>query len=393
MRILSRLMVLGLVAIVAWLAGGGRGAALELERNGTRYEIALPLPKGTKISRSGVDRRFSVNGIGVSMRLIQDSYSECGKLTSERESNGFKRNHTSLPFTAVITPRECSTQLYSPERVTTKTHYVWLDMCQCYAAIHFSYADGERKRFEQVSPPILAALRKPSSAGSKGKAPTGLELDSDWLEAFRIFKKRGFPAALVYNILGDTAHIALGAAGLSDRYAEELARLYGTSVKDVKDGKAASASWFYDLETGFAIGSASPQQIASNLSSCYRNYDYWRACKLNYHQEQGCRLTKAWKTVCGAYMKEGMSQMIGDLCFWEPRGDLPMLAGADTREKSVMLPGGKKVAKAPGKKKKKVKQAAASNVPYCADDGPGGWRDYLTYLRDKGEGVPAGLGL
>ncbi|WP_152599629.1 hypothetical protein [Hoeflea sp. BAL378] len=388
MRRMSRALFVFLVTLVLWSMAAVDTAALEIWRNQTRYEIDVPLPNGASFKKAGVDRKASIRGVDINLRLIQDTYPNCGKLVAERESAGWERNYSSLPGNRKVSARECSTQIYGPTRITIKSHYIWLDMCQCFAAIHFAYPDGLDDTFEEISPPILAALRNPTRAPRKGKPLTGYELDPDWLEAFAIFRKRGFPAALVYNILGDTAHIALGARGLGDRYAEELARLYGTSAKEVKDGDAASASWFFDLETGFAIHSASPQQIASKLSSCYRKRDYWTACKLNYHQEKGCRMTASWKKVCGAYMKPGMSTMIGDLCFWEPRGDLPMLGGGDTREKTVALPSGKK-AKAPSRKK----VAARSEVPYCEDDGYAGWRPYLRELRDRGDGVPAGLKL
>ncbi|MDP2732090.1 MAG: hypothetical protein Q8O63_03105 [Hoeflea sp.] len=389
---LPRALLFLVLSITFWSVTGAESWALEIWRNQTRYEIDIPLPRGARFKKAGVDRKVSISGIDISMRLIQDTYSNCAKLALEREMSWSKRHYTSLPGNRIVTKRECGTSLYHGRTKTSiLTRYIWLDMCQCYSAIHFAYPEALRSRLDEITAPILAALRNPSKAPRQGKPLTGYELDEDWLEAFAIFKKRGFPVALVYNILGDTAHIALGPEDLKQRYAEQLASLYGTSVKQVKDGDAASASWFYDLETGFAIGNARPQEIASKMSSCYRNLEYWKFCKLNFHQEKGCRMSASWKKVCGAYGKEGMSPMIGDLCFWEPRGDLPMLGGGDTREKTVALPSGKTgKAKAPAKKTAVV---APSQIPYCEDDGYGGWRNYLKYLRDQGDGIPSGLKL
>lgn len=192
----------------------------------------------------------------------------------------------------------------------------------------------------------------------------------------------------MFALLIDSAHISLGPRDLRDRYAQLLAKTYGTSLNNVKNGPSPTATWGYDVETGYPLHAASPQDFARNLSTCYQNEKFWKSCKLNFHQEQGCRMTKNWRIACRAYGDTGTDPAIGDLCFWEPRGDLPMLVGGGN-EKTVMLPdanAGKKT-----KTTKTTKKKAQSDVAYCPDEGISSWRDFMHDSKQQGFTVPTGL--
>ena len=388
-RWLSRL---GLAALSSLLFLG-QSQALELTRNGTRYQVDVPLPGGARFQASGVDRKARVNGISINLRLIQDSYPNCEALIDERRVSAGKKGYDADDESAVRTKREC--QLYQRSRDGDEqivSHYVWMEICGCYAAVHFSYPYRLHNRLEKVSAPVLLALRRGSSAKASESVRTD-GLDEDWIEAIAIFKKRGFSASMVHALLADSAHISLGQSGLMERYTRLLAKTYGTSVKKVMNGPAPTAVWAYDVETGYQLHAAGPQDFARNLSTCYQTEKFWKSCKLNFHQEQGCRMTKSWKIACRAYGDAGTDPAIGDLCFWEPRGDLPVLVGGGYKnEKSVMLPGAKKTAKAT-KTKSSKKKAARSDVAYCPDEGIASWRDFMRNSVAQGFSVPSGLKL
>ncbi|KJS12287.1 MAG: hypothetical protein VR78_11930 [Hoeflea sp. BRH_c9] len=373
-------------AVIGLLFACNGSHALELSRNGTRYQVDVPLPGGARFQSSGVDRKAKVNGVTINLRMIQDTYPDCKALVYERRVRVGKKGYDSDDESAVLTKREC--QLHQWNSDTNEhiiSHYIWMDICACYAAVHFSYPLKLMDRHEKVSAPINLALRRASSSKAQ-KTVRKDGFDEDWIEAIGIFKKRGFSASQVHALLQDSAHISLGPRDLLDRYATLLAKMYGTSVNKVKNGPAAGPLWAYDMETGYPLHAASPQEFARNLSTCYQADKYWKSCKLNFHQELGCRMTKSWQIICRAYLDPGTDGMIGDLCFWEPRGDLPVLVGGGYKnEKSVMLPGAKPAGKTA---KKKVAQ---SKVPYCKDEGPHSWRDFMRSSRRNGKTIPSGL--
>lgn len=167
---LARLMAnLGL-AVVCSLFSYVETRAVELTRNGTRYHVDVPLPGGARFHSAGVDRKAQVNGVTVNLRLIQDSYADCDALVQERRVSMAKRGYASDDESAVLTKRECQLHQWSNETDEhIISHYIWMDICMCYAAVHISYPYRLEDRYETVSGPITLALRRASS--SKAQSP------------------------------------------------------------------------------------------------------------------------------------------------------------------------------------------------------------------------------
>ncbi len=336
---------------LAVLFATSQAQALEIWRNQTRYDIPVSTPKGTSFQASGVDRRLNARGIEVNLRLIQDDYSTCSGLTRERAANWAKNGYAPAGKGA-NSRRECSiTLVNAAQRKSVTSHYVLVDACKCYAAVHFTYASSASGQLAGVSGPILSSLRRggggaapqaearsvradnPAGSASGGKASA--RIGATWTETFNIYKRRGFPPSIALRFYIDHE----GGASKDELARQALAEIYGVSASTISESKASAGDWAYDVETGRLMVRMSPQQFARNISRCYAQKEYWRSCKLNYHMEMGCRMTPKWKTVCRGYKPSGnQGAYIGDLCFWEPRGDLPILAAGAKSEPTVQLP-------------------------------------------------------
>jgi hypothetical protein len=352
--------------------------ALEIWRNQQRYDIEVRLPKGASFQHQGVDRTFSSNGISGNLRLIQDNYENCTQLIDERRVNRAKDGFTAVSDRKA-SRRDCAITIANPATgQMMSSNYIWLDICKCFAAVHFTYAKKAAGALGKVSSPILASLRAGASerkehdlkvAGGPSVTTKGeiekpaVKNSSAVAEAIAILKQRGFPAPRVAQFVPHTYH------GLVDI---AFGQPKGTAQK--QEFTVGVGDYEYDLETGTAIGAMSIKEFARNVSSCYRHDQYWKHCKLNYHQEMGCRMTKNWQRVCRTYKPSEEDWRIGDLCFWEPKGDIPMLPAKANAEKTVQLP---KVAEVkPGAigKKKQQKKASLPRRPYC-DETP--WPEHF----------------
>ncbi|MCC2613903.1 hypothetical protein ABK249_28275 [Neorhizobium sp. Rsf11] len=360
----------------AWTTLTGDGLAVELERNGKVYDIFTPLPDGATFTGKGIDRKAHVKGVDISMRLIQDDFADCNQLVSERDSAWYHRGYISDAIKGG-SKKECMLSLGNNgggDYSFIDSRYIWLDMCDCYVAYHLAVKQGAED-IPDLTPLRLALRYSPDKPIPLERLNVDLEINKDWVEAFQIFKERGFRAELVFKILDDSVDILVGSRQLSDRYAEIIADLYGVSVSALKARDVATPDWGFDVETGYPLYKASPQDFASHVSTCYQNGKYWRDCQVNFHQEMGCRMTEGWKYAC-TYEGQGQDGQsyakFGDLCWWEPRGDLPMLVGVgDSMEKTVQLP--------------TQKLAAKQDVEYCND------KDWRETLQRDGTPIPARL--
>lgn len=337
---------------------------IEVGRNKKRYQVDLKLPPDAWIDNDGLDRVIRANNFGGNFRLIQDEYSNCQKLIEERYQNNIKNGYGKASRRSA-SQKECSITLSNNNGQMMTSYYVWLDICKCYSALHFRYQREDEKRVEKRIAPIVASLR-----GAKPKTRPSLKevTTADWTEAVAILKQRGFPAAVSFKLYqGSPIRWREGTVDRSKNIDKVIAKLYGTTVSDVENGKAGSGDFYYDVVNGAYLAGMSPQEMAKSISSCYRNPEYWKSCTLTYHQEGGCRMSKFAQNVCRAY-EVGM---VGDYCFWEPKGDLPMAPAKDSFEKTVALP---KLADAKPTKKvrtNKTKAKAATikiDRPLCGDD-------------------------
>lgn len=137
--------------------------ALEIWRNQQRYDIEVRLPKGASFQHQGVDRTFSSNGISGNLRLIQDNYENCTQLIDERRVNRAKDGFTAVSDRKA-SRRDCAITIANPATgQMMSSNYIWLDICKCFAAVHFTYAKKAAGALGKVSSPILASLRAGAS--------------------------------------------------------------------------------------------------------------------------------------------------------------------------------------------------------------------------------------
>lgn len=362
--------------------------AIDIWRNQTRYDIEFG---GVgPITKRGVDRLFTLKGgIQGNLRLIQDNYSECGSLVEER-----RRNYTKEGFSdtveSKVSQRACQITLRSPNQGRfMSSHYIWLDACRCYAGLHFRYDASMAKRFKTLAAVPIAQL---SGGGQTEQAeqPQKSEgrdrfanLDPNAREAIRILHRRGFTPEMAYslstNFYGWTifAGINKPPVPFSDgkvTMTDYIAHVYGVTetirttrkyrFADVSHDRLPVPDYAYDVENGYDFWNRKtlPQQMAKNVSNCYRTMDYRTKCKLTYHSQMGCRMTSNWRRFCRKASTDPSFKEYEELCFWSPKGDLPIDPGSiASAEKSVMLP-----TATAGETKRRKKKAVVSR-PSCDD--------------------------
>ena len=380
--ILSSLLRLLVMAGFASLLFSLTADALELSRNGKNYEFGVNLPKGAKLRTRGADRLLSYKGIEISIRLIQDQYADCGQLVRERERRMSSRGGYVPDAGTVISPKECRISLYGEGGAIDST-YTFLDACKCYAAMHVTYPNGVE--FGTGATLVSALARALASRPETPRNATVAEtIDPDWKEAFDIFRKRKLTAQLAYGIYMQSATFALQTEREGKAVLTYLAGRFGIPEAKIRNEYAAGIDWFFDVETGKPLYGLSPQEIARTISSCYAKGHPGQHCKLAYHQEMGCRMTRKWATLCSTSLRQGFGG-VADLCWGEPRGDMPMLPVVkDNAERSVELPKAKKGVQL--KPAKKARKSAANDVATCDD---ALWRSF--YAERGNRGIPQGL--
>lgn len=367
--LLSRVIVIMAVVTTGGISAIRNASAetVEVGRHKKRYQIELKLPAGAYIDNEGLDRIIRAMNFGGNFRLIQDEYSNCRDLIDERHQNNIKNGYHKASRRSV-TQKECSITLSNSGGQMMTSYYVWLDICKCYSALHFLYQQQDEKRVTKLFAPIVASLR-----GAKPKTRPNLKevTTADWVEAVAILKQRGFPAAVSFKLYrGSPIRWREGTIDTSKNIDQLIAEKYGTTIPALENGMVGAGDFYYDLETGAYLAGMSPQEMAKSISSCYMKPKYWKACGLNYHQEGGCRMSKYMQAACRSYLDNpDLGATIGDNCFWEPRGDLPMAPAKDSFEKTVTLPKQAK-AKSNDKAKTKKKKSAATKLdrPLCEDD-------------------------
>ncbi|KGF67508.1 hypothetical protein LL06_21935 [Hoeflea sp. BAL378] len=380
--ILSALLRLLVMAVSASLLFSLTADALELTRNGKTFGFDAKLPKGVKIRNKGVDRLLAYKGVEISVRLIQDHYADCGQLVREREDRMSRNGGYVADAGTVVSQKECRISLYGAGGAIDST-YTFLDACKCYAAMHVTYPDGVEigTAATLVSALARALASRPEIPSNAAVAET---IDKDWKEAFDIFRKRKLTAQLAYGIYVQSATFALQTEREGKAVLTYLAGRFGIPEAKIRNEYAAGIDWFFDVETGKPLYGLSPQEIARTISSCYAKGHPGQHCKLAYHQEMGCRMTRKWATLCSTSLRQGFGG-VADLCWGEPRGDMPMLPVVkDSAERSVQLPNSGKGTQVETAKvaKKPVEEA----IPYCDDND---WRSF--YAERGNRGIPQGL--
>lgn len=137
--------------------------SLEIYRNSTRYNLNISLPDGAAFHNDGVDRKFNIDGVEGNLRLIQDHYSHCLSLVEERARNWRKYGYSEA--SRDLGGKDCSIGMTNDAQGRrVSSFYVWLEICRCYAALHFSYDADDRPDFLRIYQPILTALRSNDSS-------------------------------------------------------------------------------------------------------------------------------------------------------------------------------------------------------------------------------------
>lgn len=143
--------------------------ALEIYRNGDRYDIAASLPSGASFREEGVDRKFEIGGLSGNLRLIQDSYDNCASLVEERQRNWVKYGFSEASD-QYVSPNECSITIHNPATgETVSSYYIRIDACDCYSALHFRYQENARPDYAAAAPSIVTSVRQ-NNGGPAGPA-------------------------------------------------------------------------------------------------------------------------------------------------------------------------------------------------------------------------------
>ncbi|MCC2613909.1 hypothetical protein ABK249_28245 [Neorhizobium sp. Rsf11] len=360
MKLLSCVAVL-----VGSLLATQNAQAIDLWRNQKRYDIDIPPPSGIPFARQGVDRLFTIAGLGNlpdisgTLRLIQDEMTECGTLIEGRKRNYLRQGYTQV-YENLILPRQCVISLGSREHDNMmSSYYYWLEMCRCYAAVHFRYKAVSGGYFEASRDHVLGPLETAARAStSKGRLDGSAALDADWMAAIRILRDRGFSPRMALTI--QTSFFGYSHAnGISDprmpRRAgvDYIAHIWGAKKKSGtrwafeetgNDETIGQPDLAFDMENGFDFWgkSVKPQDVARSISDCYKKVDYARKCKMTYHSRMGCMMTEKWKRFCRKTVTDKDFRQYGDLCLWTPKGDLPMAPMTTAAEKTVTLPSAEK---------------------------------------------------
>ncbi|WP_440412417.1 hypothetical protein [Neorhizobium petrolearium] len=170
MRHPGLICLLGLTTLLFGACYSG-AQALDMYRNSTRYEIDVKTPDGLKFHEAGVDRVFSAHGIDVNLRLIQDRYDTCADLIEKRQSNRRKDGYT-VASDRSLSQVACSVTLKNPfDGQMMTSHYLWIDVCSCFAALHFRYAESSSATMAKLAAPIIASLKKRGHRSSDAPAP------------------------------------------------------------------------------------------------------------------------------------------------------------------------------------------------------------------------------
>ncbi|KJS14848.1 MAG: hypothetical protein VR78_09635 [Hoeflea sp. BRH_c9] len=382
--ILSALLRLLFMLAFASLLFSVTADALELTRNGKSYNFDVKLPQGVAFKARGVDRVLSYKGVDISVRLIQDTYENCQQLVDERVNRMGSRDYfiSGSWGSLLISPKECRLALQGKE-ATIESTYTYLEICKCYAAMHVSAPNGEGPGSAGA---LVSSLAKAlSSRPEMPRDATAAELiDPDWREAFDIFRKRNLSGQLAYDIYSQSTAFALQTEREGKAVLSYLSGLFGVSEYDIQNDFVGGMDWIFDVETGAELYGMSPQGIARSISSCYRKGNPAEHCTLNYHQEMGCRMTPKWVKLCSTPFRLRF-RGIYDLCWGEPRGDMPMLPVVkENAERTVQLPnageGGQvQIAKL-------AQEPVKAAIPDCDDND---WRSF--YAEGGNEGIPPGL--
>lgn len=228
-------VVTRLLPILALLVGTGAAQAVELTRNGVAYQVGVTLPEGASFTHSGIDRQFAMQGVRGNLRLIQDRYDECASLLAERIENKATEGFLTRSDEA-SSPTECSVTLTDEVLgLSVSSAYLRIDACDCFAAIHFTYAADRAQSYRDVARPILASLRANNRKAEPAADGIGQLLGSlDRLTCEGLPRQRdeaGPMLILLSAYTGETVRSLGTAAGFAD-LADDILENYGLSDLD-----------------------------------------------------------------------------------------------------------------------------------------------------------------
>ncbi|MCO6187484.1 hypothetical protein [Rhizobium sp. L1K21] len=159
-RALFRAVRLIFVVFISWLASATVGLALDLQRQGQTIAVPLTLPDGMEISGNAIDKTLALGNLRVALRLLQDPTSDCQPLVEarfkSREKDGFRFRLTGGPSNW---EKDCRLAVRNHEKgEDINSRYLYLEPCDCYAALHAYYPTAERTKAVTWLAPILTSL-------------------------------------------------------------------------------------------------------------------------------------------------------------------------------------------------------------------------------------------
>jgi hypothetical protein len=159
-----------LVAAVA-LVAANEASALDIGRNQARYDIAVRLPEGASFRNAGIDRKFEIGGIRGNLRLIQDDYSDCKGLIAERRENWLKNGYDKVLISRADSGN-CAIKLENQATgEIASSFYIRLETCDCFAALHFNFAEENHAQYRAIVQGILDSIRANNKQQIAARAP------------------------------------------------------------------------------------------------------------------------------------------------------------------------------------------------------------------------------
>ena len=174
---------------------------LTLYRRGEAFSIALQLPPETTHREVRLNHHLTMGNVELVLRLVQDDYSSCNDMVSERIAVKRKEGFSQI-IRRTADGNECSLAIASGSGEMSSSFYIPLGSCACFLSVHFYYRTEHRAQYLEIVQTILdgvrsgssgAAGRQASAAPAAGELVPAMAPADDALErAFRKWLRQNF---------------------------------------------------------------------------------------------------------------------------------------------------------------------------------------------------------
>ncbi|WP_346891871.1 CHAT domain-containing protein [uncultured Roseibium sp.] len=258
------MLIRALIAACALFYFSLSAEALEVYRNGHRYDISASLPSGASFRQDRIDRKFEIGGVTGNLRLIQDSYGDCTALIDERQRNWVEYGFSEATD-RYASSNECTITIHNPASgETASSFYIRIYACDCYSALHFRFQEKDRSDFAGAAPSIVASVRQ-NNGGPAGPAVATLGGGQNSQDLR--------PKSVLNNSTSLTNGFQNAATNATARITNALAPLSCLPVAEDKNEEASRALLLLSAWTGRKIDDLGRNAGVPQLGS-HINYDF-----------------------------------------------------------------------------------------------------------------------